>query len=369
MLRFIARLTCLGALALTGCMRDKPFISPGRAPGHVVLLPGIEGGTWQFAYLIEGLRAGGVEWEIEVIPWGTPPLHSMANLTDLPANHERAKRIAARLAELRRDAPDAPLVLVGYSGGGGLAMLTANILPADVKLDRIVLIAAAISNTFMTNLAEDACNDKVVSFHSPRDEMVGLGTKLFGTIDRVKTVSAGHSGFVDQEGKLRSSPKLRQIAYDASWGRYQHLGGHVGYLTHSWAKNILAPEILAAARGPKCGGDAIIFEPNPARPSERRMSNVACLLTEAHAIECFLLGPVFSGKQASEEEFFGRSRRVMNLDELAAIICASTDNCEYYNLHPVAVLSPSKRVVPVPSDVWGQLLKLLATRGCLPAQR
>ena len=63
-------------------------------------------------------------------------------------NEATAVAIAAEIADWRRAHPDAPFYLVGYSGGGGMATLVTAALPDDISIDRLVLVAPAISPDF-----------------------------------------------------------------------------------------------------------------------------------------------------------------------------------------------------------------------------
>ena len=228
---------CGGLTAMTEAQLDR---------GCVVVLPGVEGDTWHLGGVRSGLRDAGLEQGIEMIPWDTLPFQPLQNLMDLPANLKRADKIAARLTELYHERPDRPLTLVGFSGGGGLAILAVEALPKDVMLDRLILVAAAISNEYQLRKVHPHCQDKIINLYSNRDNVVGVGTRLFGTIDRKKTLSAGHTGFLDGEGRLRKHEKLVQIAWDPSWVEYGHLGGHVGYLLRPWARHVLASQIAAS---------------------------------------------------------------------------------------------------------------------------
>lgn len=215
------------------------------------MFPGVEGQRWQLAGTERGLAEAGVHWRIEIMDWGTPPLHSLPNLTDFEANRRRARERAARLVRLRREHPREPLVLVGFSGGGGLAILTVEALPEGVSIDRLVLVAAAISKDYDLSRVLKRCNDQVINIYSDRDAMVGLGTSLFGTIDRKYGLSAGHSGFVGTDGAPVRDEKLVQISWEPAWVQYGHYGGHLGYLSLAWARQVLAPLIdpeLARAR-------------------------------------------------------------------------------------------------------------------------
>ena len=207
------------------------------------MIPGIDGQASRLSGAYQGLRDAGIDGYIEIIPWGTSRWQALQNLMDLPANKKRAEKIATRLIELRQEHPDQLLTLIGFSGGGGLAILSVEDLPDDVLLDRIILVAAAISNDYDLSKVLGHCKDRLINFYSGQDLIVGLGTELFGTIDRKKTISAGHSGFLDADGRLRRSEKLVQIPWTPAWTQYGHHGGHIGYLSRSWARHVLAPQV------------------------------------------------------------------------------------------------------------------------------
>jgi pimeloyl-ACP methyl ester carboxylesterase len=224
----------------------EPEISDAQLDrGCVLILPGIEGNRWQLSGMQRGLRAAGIDQAIDIIPWGTPPLiSSLPNLINIDKNRERAKKIAERIVTLRRDRPDAPITLIGFSGGGGLAVLTLEVLPDGVTVDRTILIAAAISSRYDVRRLLPRCGDGLVNIYSRLDPVVGAGTLLMGTIDRRHSVSAGHCGFVDHDDVILESPYLTQIGWTTAWLKHRHLGGHIGYLTTAWAREVLAPLIV-----------------------------------------------------------------------------------------------------------------------------
>ncbi len=213
------------------------------AGGEVVLIPGIAGNVSQLRGVRRGLLEAGLACDIDVFSWGTSPVWAMWNLMDLPANRQRAEDIAARLVAFRREHPTEPLTLVGFSGGGGLAILCAEILPDGIMLDRIILVAGAISQDYDLSKVLRHCEHGLINFYSERDGIVGLGTAVFGTIDRKQVLSAGHSGFVDGDGRLRRQEKLVQIPWSPTCTQYGHYGGHLGYLSSRWARHILAEQI------------------------------------------------------------------------------------------------------------------------------
>lgn len=235
----------VGVLLCFGCGCSSVTTAPVKqtAGGEVMLIPGIDGRVSRLRGVQRGLREAGLSRDIEVFPWGESSIWALRNLVDLPANQRRAEAIAARLVAFRRDHPSEPLTLVGFSGGGGLAILCAELLPDGVMLDRIILVAGAISQDYDLSRVLRHCTDGLINFYSEKDGIVGWGTTLFGTIDRKKTVSAGHSGFVDDAGRLRHEKKLVQIPWSPAWTQYGHFGGHIGYLSPLWAQHVLAAQI------------------------------------------------------------------------------------------------------------------------------
>ncbi|GMV97755.1 MAG: alpha/beta fold hydrolase [Phycisphaerae bacterium] len=238
----------LGALTLTaGCAAHPELRIEQLSRGYVVMLPGVESSAWQFAGVVKGLREAGVDQAIDVVEWGDRSSGSISNLTDFRRNQERAVAIAFRITGYQRCYPAAPITLIGYSGGGGLAVLVAEALPDDVQLDRIILIGAAISPDHDLTKAIAHCRRGLVNFYSERDWfMLGWGTSTFGTIDRKKTESAGRRGFLTPEGALREEPGLIQIAWNDRWSALGHNGGHIGWLARPWAQEVLARHVVAA---------------------------------------------------------------------------------------------------------------------------
>ena len=88
-----------------------------------------------------------------------------------------------------------------------MATLVTAALPDDVSIDRLVLVAPAISPDYP--LADNVLphvREHVVNYASERDLQVGWGTRTFGTIDRKKTDSAGAIGFAVRARTLARVP-------------------------------------------------------------------------------------------------------------------------------------------------------------------
>lgn len=227
---------------VTGCLNRDVNRPEHFARGCVFMLPGIEGTAWQLRGMVAGLRDAGIGRALEIIEWGSHPLCQWYNLCAFHANRRRAGQIAVRIAEYSKAHPRVPVTLLGYSGGGGIAVLVAEALPPELRLDRIILISAAVSPGYP--LAGVLSKGSVVNYFSPRDWLIlGLGTAAFGTIDRRWTHSAGRVGFRDSEGTLLNREGLCQIPWRPEWAELGHVGGHIGWLSRNWAARVLAPVI------------------------------------------------------------------------------------------------------------------------------
>ena len=211
--------------------------APSQAEGRVLILPGVGNTRFHLAAFVAAAQAQLPRFDVEVRPWGVPFM-TIHNLRAQERNAATVQRIAEEIAAWRRAHPDAPFYLVGYSGGGGMATLVAAALPDDVHIDRLVLVAPAISPDFP--LAEEVLphvREHVVNYASERDLQVGWGTRTFGTIDRKNTASAGSIGFDATHERLL---EYRWSEVDAPLG---HAGNHLAYLHPRWQAAKLLPAL------------------------------------------------------------------------------------------------------------------------------
>jgi pimeloyl-ACP methyl ester carboxylesterase len=236
-------LPCLCAMGLAGCTPPAENAAWRYHHGYVLMLPGVEGGTWMLAGTIQGLRDAGVPNAIEAIEWGDRPFMSIPNLIDEPRNRRRARVIAETLVQTGRRYPEAPRTLIGFSGGGGLAAFVAEALPDDRPIDRIIMIAAALAPDYDLCPALEHTKLGLVSFNSGLDMvMLGLGTSVWGTMDRTPTESAGKVGF-NTEALPCDASRIEQVFWRSEWIRLGHDGGHGGWLARDWAREVLAAYI------------------------------------------------------------------------------------------------------------------------------
>jgi pimeloyl-ACP methyl ester carboxylesterase len=241
------------ALALPGralfASPDSPM--PTTAPAAdfsrtwLLHLPGIGGERTMDRRMTRGLRQGGWDGTITIYDWTEhdPGLDALLN-------RERNMREAAKVAELieerRSKDPKLEITLTSHSGGTGIAAWALEKLPEGMQVQTLVLLASALSPDYDLSRALRHVRGKAYVFYSQNDQVVlGAGTKLFGTIDGVKSEAAGLIGFRTPEGADKTEyGKLVQKPYDKGWIAFENIGNHVGCMSQPFAQNVLAPMLI-----------------------------------------------------------------------------------------------------------------------------
>ena len=214
-----------------------PEAAASPIEGRLLILPGVGNTRFHLAAFVAATEAQLPRFAVEVRTWGEPFM-TIRNLRAYERNVATAASIAAEIADWRRAHQGTPFYLVGYSGGGGMATLVTAALPADVSIDRLVLIAPAIAPDYpIVTAVVPHVREFVVNYASERDLQVGWGTRTFGTIDRKNTVSAGAIGFAAQDERLL---QYRWSAADVPFG---HAGNHLAYLNPRWQAAKLLPAL------------------------------------------------------------------------------------------------------------------------------
>lgn len=235
-------LVCAAATAADGPAHrwdcgPAPVAMPSPLEGRLLILPGVGNTRFHLAGFVAAAEAELPRFDVEVRTWGVPFM-TIYNLRNYEHNEATAAAIAAEIADWRRAHPDEPFYLVGYSGGGGMATLVTAALPDDVSIDRLVLVAPAISPDYpLGTEVLPHVRDYVVNYASERDLQVGWGTHTFGTIDRKNTVSAGAIGFASSHERVL---EYRWSAADLGFG---HAGNHLAYLSARWQGAKLLPAL------------------------------------------------------------------------------------------------------------------------------
>lgn len=261
--------------ATAGCSLPKRLTSPERYQrGLVVVLPGIEGESVLTRSVALGLDEGHVEQAIEVFDWTLPlPGAYLFNLTDLERNRQQARKLADRILRFRDEHPAAPVFVLGHSGGGGVATLAVEALPAECRIDMLLLLAPALSPNYDLSAALRRTRYGIHNFYSPLDVgFLTVGTTVFGGIDREHGASAGALGFsppatLSRTDKRQYDAKLRQTRWNIRLARSGATGGHLGWASSKFAREHLAPMIVRYARRSLERPDPATTRPSDSPPS------------------------------------------------------------------------------------------------------
>lgn len=202
-------------------------VEPGPGSGLVVVADGVGGLLLCGTALQHVMGAGGGPHRVDLHEWGHGFGRWHADLTDVANHRTQATALAARVEAWRADRPGTPVYLVGKSGGSGVVVRALEMLGPGA-VEAAVLLAPALSPGYDLGPALAAVRREMVVFWSPYDVFIlGLGTRLFGTFDRVRAVGAGLTGF-RAEGEATAGGKLRQVRWRPEMIASGYFGGHIG---------------------------------------------------------------------------------------------------------------------------------------------
>ncbi len=261
LLRTSRNVVCVAVLAgLAGCglpppeatLLDPAVFKPSgqkQERGLVWMFPGLVGVPWELGPAYRGLRDAGLTKQVQFYQWEIMAPDFFAHLTRYEANCAEAREVADRIAEYARRYPGRPIDLVGYSAGGFMALLVAEALPPDVRLNNVVLAQPAVSPSYDLTAALRPIDGKLVNFYSPHDwALSGVFCWLFGTMDRRYVATAGMRGFALEAMALdeEQTAKIEQVPWSPVMAEYGHPGNHAAILQYRWNKYFVSPYVVDA---------------------------------------------------------------------------------------------------------------------------
>jgi pimeloyl-ACP methyl ester carboxylesterase len=195
--------------------------------------------------LIAGLRDGGIDAEIQIYDW-TGPDRGLVSLGSTTRHASESAKVAEMITSIARAEPKRKIIITAHSGGAAIAVWALEKLPSDLHIDTLLMMQPALSPTYDLSGALRHVRGHAYALYSVHDPVLGPGTKLLGTMDRVRTEAAGAVGFTEPRTLAAHEQyrKLTQFEYQESWMRYGDIGDHIGPMRRSFAKNMLAPLLL-----------------------------------------------------------------------------------------------------------------------------
>jgi hypothetical protein len=207
---------------------------PHAPRGLVIIADGVGGLDLCGISLRFALGAEKLPHAVEIVRWGHGLGRWLADLTDVANRDSHARLVAENVRAYKAQRPLDPIYLVAKSGGSGVVVKALELLD-EQQVERAVMLAPALSPTYDLSHALRAVRRELVVFWSPLDLIIlGAGTRVFGTVDRIKTAGAGLVGFrvpapeSSNDNSRQQYDKLRQIRWRPRMAASGYLGGHFG---------------------------------------------------------------------------------------------------------------------------------------------
>jgi len=245
---FCTCVALLGVAMSAGCSfgtKEPKIVSGDLKKGLVIVLPGIEGSSSLNKDICKGLREGGVKYAVELYDWTVqvPVFGYVYNQRAEGRNRTKAVEIATTILHYQRAHPGKPVIVVGQSGGGAMAVWIAEAMPAGTKVDGVILLAASLSPQYMLDVALSKSDRGIVNFYSAKDwVLLGVGTTVVGTMDGSHTSSAGKVGFDVSASKAYS--RLYQITWTPKMAETGFKGTHLSSGAEPFIASYIAPLVL-----------------------------------------------------------------------------------------------------------------------------
>jgi hypothetical protein len=213
---------------------SQPFVTPERLEnGYTIVVVGVNGDNILSAGLAPGLVEGGYPGAVEVVDWTTGiwPLF-IYHLRADSRHRGGAQLIGQKVAAYQARYPGREVNLVGYSAGAAVAVRAVEEMHQGREIDRVVLLAGAISPLHDMRPVLGRVRVGVWSYYQPQDVVaLWAGTFVAGTADGHHIMSAGAVGFWRRPGLSDSEQqlyrdKLVQLPYQPQMLTSGNLGGH-----------------------------------------------------------------------------------------------------------------------------------------------
>ena len=252
------------------CYGEPIELPEGAEAGLVLVADGCGGIELCELAMRQVMGERGGRMRVRPVRWSHGFGHWYADLTDVTNHEARSRAIVEQVQDWREHHPSKPVFLVGKSGGTWIVVKALEGLPVS-SVEAVVLLAPAISPDYDLTRALRAVGREMVAFWSPLDLIVlGAGTWVFRTADRVRSIGAGLVGFrppdpLDDEGRALYGSKLRQVRWRAAMASTGYLGGHVGPDSPAFLRKYVVP-LLARPIPP----EMLNFQRDQAHPTPRR---------------------------------------------------------------------------------------------------
>jgi len=207
---------------------------PATAPRGVVF---VLDGSGRLRLMAQDLGAAvadaGLPLDVREFNWSHGSGRVLSDLRGRSNHAAKGEQLASTIQAQRNANAGSKIFVVAHSSGAAVVLAATEYLPAGA-IDRIILLAPAVSPGADIRTALRASRKGVDVFYSPSD-VISRSLAVTGTTDGRNVSSAGANGFAD------SGTGLRQYSYTRDMAQTGHLGGHYGWTKSGFLRGYVTP--------------------------------------------------------------------------------------------------------------------------------
>lgn len=183
---------------------------------------------------------------VQPFAWSHGRGRVLSDLRHTAHHRSKGEELASLILAHRHAHPTGRIVVVAHSSGAAVVLAAAELLP-ECAIDRIILLAPAVSCRRDLGHALRVSREGIDSFHSHKD-WISRCLLLTGTADGWGCSSAGRGGF--EPGTCEEYARLRQYPWQACMGDAGHTGGHYGCTRLEFLRTYVVPLLACDASQP-----------------------------------------------------------------------------------------------------------------------
>jgi hypothetical protein len=211
----------------------------------VFAVNGAGGGTTLSDNLLDVNEDMHLGLRMQMVPWAR---HNAVyqDLIDHEAQIKAAARIACSVQVLRKDAPNAHIFFIAHSAGARVVLAAAEMLPPK-SIDRIIVIAPAVTANYDLTTALKATRYGLDNFFSPEDRLLETVAEKSPLADGARGPAAGRIGFRPCSSDQKTLEVYRCQVRQYKWNDQFHgNGGHFAWVIRHNMKKVLPPLFCSA---------------------------------------------------------------------------------------------------------------------------
>jgi pimeloyl-ACP methyl ester carboxylesterase len=240
--------TLVGCVICCGCAAPRqevlPVCPPASVRGVIFSVAGAGGYESLSNTLRQTVAEQGLPYYVDMVDWSHGRGWIIADQVDVAHTCDEGSRLAERIISYRQSCPCARIFVVAHSAGSLVALRAAEAAPPG-SIDRMVLLAPAVSSAYDLRASLSNVRQGIDVFRSYRDQLyLGIGAYLVGTTDRRWEAAAGRVGFEPVvcgpcDGVLYA--KLHDHPWDPSFAWTGNDGGHTGAYAPGYLRAYVLP--------------------------------------------------------------------------------------------------------------------------------